>query len=91
MTEKKPIESILVTYEEFSEWEFQPPGSYFCRVASGDYYFYKTSSRQKAQEQIDIDFPPKGKYSAIPVKTSKTKSKLENGGYSCTGTQNRRK
>ena len=83
---EKQIETVVVTYEQFSDWEFNPPGSYFIRISTGDFIFYKTADRLKAQVQIDLDFPPKGKYTAIPVKISKTKSKLESGDLSCRGT-----
>ena len=89
MTEKQ-IETTIVEYKQFSDFDFIPPGSFYIRIATGDYVFYKTSDRAKAQAQIDLDFPPKGKYTAIPVKISKTKSKLESGGLSCYGTQSRR-
>jgi len=88
---EKPIETVFVRYEQFSDYEFVPPGSFFIRIATGDYIFYKTSDRVKCQGQIDIDFPPKGKYSAIPSKTQKTKFKNEAGIYTCTGTASRRK
>ena len=87
---EKQIETIIVEHKLFSEYDFIPPGSFYIRIATGDYVFYKTSDRAKAQAQIDLDFPPKGKYTAIPVKISKTKSKLESGGLSCTGTSTRR-
>lgn len=87
----KPIETIVVPYEQFSDYLFIPPGLFFIRIATGDFVFYKTSDRVKAQKQIDDDFPPKGKYSAIPSRTMKTKSKLESGGYSCTGVGTRKR
>lgn len=86
---EKPIESILVTYEQFSEWTFIPPGSFFIRIATGDYIFYKTASRQKAQQQANLDFPPAGKYSVIPVRDQKTKPRTEFG-LSATGSSTRR-
>lgn len=90
MTEKQ-IETVAVPYEQFSDYDFIAPCSFFIRIASGEYIFYKTSSRVKAQAQIDVDFPPKGKYTAIPVKTTKTKPRTESGQFTCTGTASRRK
>lgn len=87
----KTIETVTVPYELFSDYEFMPPGLFFIRIATGDFVFYKTSDRIKAQKQIDDDFPPKGKYSAIPSRTMSTKSKLESGDLSCRGTATRKK
>lgn len=83
MTDKqKDIQTILVTFEQFSEWDFLPTGSFFIRIASGDYLFYKSADRAKIQYQIDRDFG-KGKYTAIPVKNTKTKPRTESGEYTC--------
>lgn len=89
MTEKQ-IETVVVTFEQFSDWEFNPPGSYFIRISTGDFIFYKIADRLRAQAQIDLDFPPKGKYTAIPSKISKGKSKREDGGYSAVGSSTRK-
>lgn len=91
MSEKKikPIVSVVVEYEEFTQWDFIPPGSFYIREGSGDYIFLKTSDRVAAQEYINKEYG-KGKYTVIPTKIEKTKSKLESGGLSCTGTATRR-
>lgn len=92
MTEAKKVKSMVtvtVTYEQFTEWDFVPPGSYYIRDAIGDYIFLKTSKRNLAQDHIDEVYG-KGKYRVIPSKDDKTKSKLESGGLSCTGTSTRR-
>ena len=87
---EKQIETIIVEYKQFSDYDFIPPGAFYIRIATGDYVFYKTSDRAKAQAQIDLDFPPKGKYTAIPSKISKGKSKREDGGYSAVGVGTRK-
>jgi hypothetical protein len=85
----KPIVSVIVEYEEFTDYEFIPPGSFYIRAASGDYIFLKTSNRAAAQEHINNEYG-KGRYTVIPTKLEKTKSKLESGGLSCTGTNTRK-
>lgn len=91
MPEKKvkEIKSVPVTFTQFSEWDFIPPGSYYVRNAMGDYTFYKTSKRADAQLQADKDFGV-GKYSVIAAKLEKPTSRLESGEYSVRGTSTRR-
>lgn len=86
----KPMVTELVKFETFSAWEFIPPGSFYIRMASGDYLFMKTSDRIAAQKHIDTEYG-KGKYTVIPAKAqTKAVSRLESGGLSCTGTSTRR-
>jgi hypothetical protein len=85
----KPMVTVTVTFDQFTEWDFVPPGSYYIRDAVGNYVFMKTSNRQLAQKYIDEQYG-KGKYTVIPAKDDKNKSKLESGGLSCTGTSTRR-
>lgn len=85
----KPMVTVNVTFEQFSEWDFLPPGSYYIRNAIGDYVFIKTSDRVAAQKYIDENYG-KGKYRVIPSKDDKGKSRQENGGYTVTGTSTRR-
>lgn len=91
MAEKKvkPLVTETVKFEVFSGHEFIPPGSYYIRTASGDYLFMKTSDRMLAQNHVNTMYG-KGKYTVIPTKVEKTKSKLESGGLSCTGTATRK-
>lgn len=85
----KPMVTVSVKFEQFSEWDFIPPGSYYIRDAMGNFTFMKTSDRMLAQKHVDEVYG-KGKYRVIPAKDDKTKSKLESGGLSCTGTSTRR-
>ena len=87
---KKEVATVLVSYEEFIDYNFVHPGSFYVRMATGDFIFFKTSDRKEAQQEI-VKMVGKGRYTAIPSKTQKTKSKLESGGLSCTGTASRRK
>lgn len=85
----KPLLTETVKFEVFSAWDFMPPGSFYIRDAAGNYVFFKTSSRTIAQDHVNKEYG-KGKYTVIPTKIEKTKSKLESGGLSCTGTATRR-
>lgn len=85
---EKVIKTVAVDFETFSEWDFIPMGSFYIRTADGNYLFLKTSDRKAAQEHINNEYG-KGKYTVIPTKDQKTKSKLESGGLSCMGTATR--
>lgn len=89
MKDKKAIREVRVSYSEFEEWDFIPPGSFYIRTAMGDYLFLKTSDRKAAQDHINNEYG-KGKYTVVAAKLEKGKSRLESGGYSCTGTSTRR-
>lgn len=91
MTEKKAkdIEVVIVSFTDYTSYDFVEPGSFFSMSAMQDYYFYKTSDRKLAQDKCDSLFGV-GRY---VVKTSKnivSKSKLESGGLSATGTSCRK-
>lgn len=90
MSEKsvKAIKTVVVSYEQFSEWDFLPPGSFYIRRGTGDYLFLKTSDRKAAQTFVNNEFGS-GKYTVVPAKVQKTVSRLESGGLSCTGTNTR--
>lgn len=84
----KELKTVIVKFDKFTEWDFIPPGSFYVRIASGDYLFIKTSDRSAAQKYLNDEFGI-AKYTAIPTKIQKSKSKQTNGGYSCTGTATR--
>ena len=83
--EKKPkeIKVSVVTHEEFTDYEFQPPSSFFIMDSMQNYIFYHTRSRAAAQQKVDEEFG-KGRYKVIA-------SKLEKGSgeYTVRGTQSR--
>lgn len=85
----KEIEYIIVSYEQYTDYEFIEPGSFFVMSATQDYYFFKTSDRVKAQAKCDELFG-KGKYTVKTSKNQKTKSKQEGGGLSATGSTTRK-
>lgn len=90
MAKEKELKVTTVTFEQFSGINFIPPANFYVRDAMNVYHFISTSDRLVAQRWIDDTFGP-NKYNAVPSKVMKTKSKLESGGLSCTGTESRRK
>lgn len=90
MTAKvKSVKTEDITFEQFSAWDFIPPGTFYIRNALGDYLFLKTSNRKAAQDHVNEVYG-KGRYTVVAAKIEAGKSKLESGGYSCTGTSTRR-
>lgn len=86
---KKTVKTENITFEQFSAWDFMPPGTFYIRNALGDYLFLKTSDRKAAQDHVNAEYG-KGRYTVVAAKIEAGKSKLESGGYSCTGTTTRR-
>lgn len=84
------IISVVISYEEFTNYDHIPIGNFYFKNAMGDIIYLKTSQRELAQLWIDTNFPPKGKYKAIPSKVFKEKSKMESGEVSVRGTSTRR-
>lgn len=78
-----------VEFEQFSHYEFIPPATFFIQNAMGDYIFIHTSKRQAAQDWVDENYG-KNRYTVKASKLQATKSKLESGGLSCTGTATRK-
>ena len=81
--------TTVLTFAEISSLEFIPPATFFIQNAMGEYVFIHTSKRQVAQEWVDENYG-KGRYTVKASKLQATKSKLESGGLSCTGTATRR-
>ena len=79
----------VVTFKQFSAMDFVPPATFFIQNALGDYIFIHTSKRELAQVYVDEEYG-KGRYTVKASKLQATKSKLESGGLSCTGTATRR-
>lgn len=90
MTEakKKVVKTVEVTFDQFAEWTFIPPATYYIRDARDIYVFYKTSKRNEAQEAADEVYG-KGKYKVMASKLQKTDSRLESGGLSVYATATR--
>lgn len=84
------IKVTQVSYAEFTDYEFQPPATFYVMDSLQNYSFYHTSSRQAAQEIADIMYG-KGKYTVKAAKIQKNKPRTESGMFTCTGTASRRK
>lgn len=92
----KAIESVIISESEaeiYSEEEgrfvLNAPSNFYIIDAMGDRVYYKTKNRAEAQRQADEDYG-KGRYIIRVVKDQKVKSKREDGGLSCTGSNTRR-
>lgn len=91
----KEIQVVTKTLGELLWWSDEeqgyvekfPSGLYIIN-ALGDYVFFMTRDRKKAQELADREFGS-GKYKVRTTSDKKTKSRQENGGVSCHGTQTR--
>lgn len=78
-----------ITFKQFADIDFIPPATFFIQNAMGDYIFIHTSKRNVAQAWVDENYG-KGRYTVKASKLQATKSKLESGGFSCTGTATRK-
>lgn len=63
---KKIIESIIVSYEDFVDMDFNPPAKYYIRNANGDYEFLKGNKREVVQAFFDDKYGV-GKFSVRSV------------------------
>jgi len=78
------VRTTVVTFEEFSDYQFVPPATFFIKNASGDYVFIHTRERAKAQAWIDKEYGA-GRYTVNASKMQKSK-----GDLTCRGTATRR-
>ena len=86
---KKEVKVTIVSFEEFSDYEFQPPATFYIMDCLQNYHFVHTSDRKVAQDWVDETFG-KGRYTVKASKIQKTKFKNEAGIYTVTGTSTRR-
>jgi hypothetical protein len=91
MTEpkKKEIEVVIVSYQDYTAYDFIEPGMFFVMSAEQKYYFFKTGDRAKAQAMCNELFGD-GFYTVKTSRNIKTKSSLESGGLSATGVNTRK-
>lgn len=82
----KEVQVVIVSYEQFTDYEFIPPGTFYSVSALQEYYFYKTSDRMAAQNKCNELFG-QNRYTVKASKIISTKSKQENGGVSVRGKQ----
>lgn len=83
------IKITVVSFEQYTDYEFIDPATWFVMTATQDYYYFHTSKREVAQAKADELFG-KGKYVVKTSKMQKTKSKQEHGGVSVRGKQTMR-
>lgn len=76
----------LTDFEKFSAYDFEAPATFYTRSAMGEYYFYHTWTRAKAQTACDEIFGA-GRYKVTATKTQKGKGTA----LTCTGTATRKK
>jgi hypothetical protein len=86
---EKEIKKTMVTYEQYTDYEFIDPATFYVVDAMQNYVYYHTSKRDVAQAAADSDYG-KGRYTVKASKLQKVRSKLESGGLSCTGTATRK-
>lgn len=80
----KEIKITVVSFEEFSDYLFQPPATFFVMDSLQNYHFIHTSDRATAQSWVDEEFG-KGRYKVVASKIQKGKNPPN-----VTGTSTRR-
>lgn len=89
MTKEKDIEVVIVSFADYTSYDFVEPGMFFVMSASQDYYFFKTGDRVKAQQKCNEIFG-ENFYTVKTSRNIKTKSRLESGTYSAYGSNSRK-
>jgi len=69
--------TTVVSFEQFSNYEFIPPATFFIQNALGEYIFIHTSKRATAQEWVDEEYG-KHRYTVKASKLQKGKELGEN-------------
>lgn len=86
---KKEVKVTVVSFEDFSDYEFNPPATFYIMDCLQNYHFVHTSDRKVAQDWVDETFG-KGRYTVKASKIQKTKFKNEAGTYSAVGVATRK-
>lgn len=87
---KKELRITEITYDQYTDYEFQPPSTFFVMSSLQIYYFIHTSKRAEAQQWADDTFGV-GKFIVKASKLQKTVPKSESGQLTVTGTATRKK
>ena len=87
---KKEVKVTVVSFEEYTEYDFVDLSTFFFKDAMGNRHYVHTSKRTEAQRIADEFSGVPGKYKVIATREQKTKSKLESGELSCTGVSTRK-
>lgn len=82
----KEVKITVVTYEQYTDYEFVDPATFYVMTGLQEYYYFHTSSRSVAQQKANELFG-ENKYTVKASKIQKTKSRQENGGVSVRGKQ----
>ena len=77
-----------VSYEQFTDYDFMPPSSFFVKSAMGVFYFIHTADRAKAQAWVD-EFFGKNRYTVVASKLQKNKGDITVRGTHCRKGQKR--
>ena len=85
----KELKITVVDYNTFTDYEFIPPATFFVMDSLQNYHFIHTSDRKVAQDWCD-DYFGKSKYTVKASKEQKSKSRMESGEYSASGTTTRK-
>lgn len=77
----KELKTTVVSYEDFTSIDFEPPSTFFYKNALGEMIFIHTSKREVAQDYVDEVTGVKGKYRVVASKIQKGNGRE----LTCTG------
>lgn len=86
---KKDPKITIVDFNTFTEYDYICQAAFYFKDALGQIIMIHNSKRDVCQAWVDENYG-KDKYKVIASRMSKTKSSLESGGLSCTGTSSRK-
>lgn len=69
------VKTTVISFEQFSAYDFVPPATFFIRNALGEYIFIHTRERAKAQAWVDENYG-KGRYTVNASKMQKGKGEV---------------
>lgn len=64
------LKTTVVSFEQFSGYDFIPPATFFIKNAMGEFVFIHTRDRAKAQAWVDENYG-KGRYTVNASKLQK--------------------
>lgn len=89
MSKEKEIKITIVDYATFTDYQFNPPSTFYVMDCLQNYHYIHTSDRKVAQDWVDSKFG-KGKYTVKASKEQKVKPRTESGDYTCVGVATRK-
>jgi len=84
MNKSVVLKTTVVTFEQYTALDFNPPATFFIMNALGEYIFIHTRERLKAQTWVDEHYG-KGQYTVKASKLQRGK-----GDVTCRGSQTKR-